>query len=148
MKHEWILNCEDHGAKTVVVREGVQTLSSMQKFAKKTDFQKTMMSLMINLMGKKHEIRKLTKLFQLIDTNHDGSISLREFKSAHKQLNVFFPDSNFEEVFKSIDLNQDGVIDMDEFITATANHSKMANEHNIKQIFDMFDNNGDGKIDV
>ena len=83
-----------------------------------------------------------------MDTDHDGSISLREFKSAHKQLNVLFPGSDWEQVYKSIDLNRDGVVDMDEFITATANHSKMANKQNIKKIFNMFDTNGDGVIDI
>jgi Ca2+-binding EF-hand superfamily protein len=35
-------------------------------------------------MGDKNEIRKLTKVFQMMDTDHDGSISLNEFKAAHK----------------------------------------------------------------
>ena len=47
--------------------------------------------------------------FSELDTNHDGRLSLEEYKAG-------FPDvANVEEEFKSLDTNADGVLSIDEY---------------------------------
>ena len=59
-------------------------------------------------------MKQLKIMFQAIDANDDGSVSLDEFKVYHLAMGI---EDNLttEQAFKIIDLNQDGAISLDEF---------------------------------
>lgn len=57
-----------------------------------------------------------TKLFAGIDTNGNGSLSLDEFKAAHKDQNT----PRVEAAFKHLDANSDSAISLDEFLAKPA----------------------------
>ena len=65
--------------------------------------------------GEKSLIYKLDNaLFDVVDVNHDGSITLNDFKLVMKAFN--FDEATSEAGFTALDRNKDGKIDRSEFI--------------------------------
>ena len=91
------------------------------------------------------EIKKIKAIFQTIDIDNDGKLSLEEMKKA-----VTLADGmkieNLEELFKSIDTDNSGNIEYTEFISASIEKNVYLNEEKLKDAFKLFDADGNGKI--
>ena len=59
----------------------------------------------------------MRKLFQTLDTNHDGVLSKEEFKNALLKRKELSPD-RIQFLMRIIDTNSSGQIDFTEFIVA------------------------------
>ncbi|KAH0516159.1 Serine/threonine-protein phosphatase with EF-hands 1 [Microtus ochrogaster] len=61
-------------------------------------------------------------IFNIIDTDHSGLISLDEFRTMWKLFNTHYnvqiDDSQIDELAKIVDFNKDGNIDFNEFLKA------------------------------
>ena len=90
------------------------------------------------------EIKKIKEVFQSIDTDNDGKLSLEEMKKALSSGEVKF-DFN-EEIFKQIDTDNSGNIEYTEFISACIEKNIYLNEEKLKEAFKLFDADGSGKI--
>ena len=91
------------------------------------------------------EIKKIKTIFQTIDIDNDGKLSLEEMKKA-----VTLADGmkieNLEELFKSIDTDNSGNIEYTEFISASIEKNVYLNEEKLKDAFKLFDADNSGKI--
>jgi len=91
------------------------------------------------------DIDHLKKLFVLIDTNGNGTLSLEEFESAFDefqqklQLNKKFSKEEVMNLFKAIDANNNNVIDYSEFIAVFAEHHLFKTEKYLRMVFERFD---------
>ena len=90
------------------------------------------------------EIKKIKEVFQSIDVDNDGKLSLEEMKKALSSGEVKF-DFN-EEIFKQIDTDNSGNIEYTEFISACIEKNIYLNEEKLKEAFKLFDADGSGKI--
>ena len=90
------------------------------------------------------EIKKIKEVFQSIDADNDGKLSLEEMKKALSSGEVKF-DFN-EEIFKQIDTDNSGNIEYTEFISACIEKNIYLNEEKLKEAFKLFDADGSGKI--
>ncbi|XP_042323217.1 serine/threonine-protein phosphatase with EF-hands 2 isoform X2 [Sceloporus undulatus] len=67
-------------------------------------------------------LSNLETIFNIIDTDHSGLISLDEFRQTWKlfssHMNIDISDENIDDLARSIDFNKDGNIDFNEFIEA------------------------------
>lgn len=91
------------------------------------------------------EISDLIDIFNSIDKNGDGEISLQEFKES---VNSLSPQTakEIEAIFKKVDSDRNGSINYTEFIAATMSQKIYLREDKIHQAFKLFDKNGDGMI--
>ena len=54
--------------------------------------------------------------FEIFDKNHDGTISINEFKHILMDLGQKLSEEEVEEIFQDIDFNEDGKINYREFV--------------------------------
>ena len=90
------------------------------------------------------DIKKIKEVFQSIDVDNDGKLSLEEMKKAIALNDIKF-DFN-EEIFKSIDTDNSGNIEYTEFISACLEKNLYLNEQKLKDAFKLFDADNSGKI--
>ena len=91
------------------------------------------------------EIKKIKAIFQSIDVDNDGKLSLEEMKKAIAMSGDMKIEFN-EEIFKSIDTDNSGNIEYTEFISACIEKKLYLNEEKLKDAFKLFDSDKSGKI--
>jgi len=95
-------------------------------------------------------IKDLNLMFQSIDSNGNGSISIEEFKTGVetfiKKNNIKIVVDELDNYFKAIDLDKNGVITYNEFITATFERKLNMTKEMVYQAFKTFDIDHDGGI--
>ena len=72
-------------------------------------------------------------MFEAIDTDGSGTITLEELKNAMKQFNMTMRD--VEELMAAADVDGSGQIEWGEFLAATINKSQLEREENIYRAF-------------
>ena len=92
-----------------------------------------------------NEIKKIKDIFQSIDINNDGKLSLEEIKKAVGKADGLKAE-NVEEIFKSIDTDNSGNIEYTEFISASIEKNLYLNKEKLKDAFKLFDADNSGKI--
>ena len=75
LKHKWMQNQD---AQSVDDESMQRTLQNLNKFSKSNKFQKSIVSLMHNLLSDKDEIRQVTEIFKQLDTDQNGQLSRDE----------------------------------------------------------------------
>ena len=91
------------------------------------------------------EIKKIKEVFESIDVDNDGKLSLEEMKKAVALTGDMKIEFN-EEIFKSIDTDNSGCIEYTEFISACIEKNLYLNEEKLKDAFKLFDADNSGKI--
>ena len=91
----------------------------------------------------------LSKVFQEMDKNKDGTITKNEFRSGAYQFfgeRTYMLDEEVDRLFDMVDMNGNGVIDYSEFISSAANVNQLLSEKQLKAAFKAFDLDGNGEI--
>eukprot|EP00117_Sycon_ciliatum_P038937 scpid81296/ scgid28853/ Calcium-dependent protein kinase 17 len=91
------------------------------------------------------DIDHLKRVFETLDKNGDGNITLKELKDGLKEM------KNKDElmaIMEGADTDGSGTINYTEFIAATMEQNLYLKEENIRSAFQMFDKDGSGKISI
>ena len=94
------------------------------------------------------ELIQLKEIFELLDINKDGQLTINEIKRAFKQI---FPEHYISEekmklILEKMDDNKDGFISYEEFLRVAVSEKILLEKKNLKLAFDKFDLNKDGKL--
>jgi calcium-dependent protein kinase len=92
------------------------------------------------------EIEGLYALFQEMDENHDGVITIEEMRKAFTQKGTQIPENDLRALMAAGDANSNGSLDYEEFLTATLSVAKLQKPEVLRQAFREFDIDGDGYI--
>ena len=114
-----------------------------KNYAKSNKLRKAVLTYIASRLSEE-EIKKIKEVFQSIDTDNNGKLSLEEMKKA-VALTKMKIEFN-EEIFKSIDTDNSGNIEYTEFISACIEKKIYLNEEKLKDAFKLFDADGSGKI--
>jgi len=139
LKHPW-LTAGEHVSdapldSAVAVR--IQNFSNMNKLKQKA------LQIIATTMDDS-EIEGLRNMFEAIDTDGSGTITLEELKNAMKQFNMTMRD--VEELMAAADVDGSGQIEWGEFLAATINKSQLEREENIYRAFRAIDKDGNGVL--
>merc|ERR1719361_1143343 len=92
----------------------------------------------------RHEIKKF---FQALDTNKDGSISMKEFKEGMRNtFHTKLSEEELEAIFRNVDIDDNRTITFDELLTITAHRMLVDEDERLFQAFQELDEDGDGLI--
>lgn len=95
------------------------------------------------------ELEELRSNFELFDMDHDGTVTLSEFKKAIAKWPNLLSEADFdsaEELFQAIDSDSSGQISYTEFLAAAMDVNLAAREDLVRGAFDAFDQTGGGEI--
>ncbi|PIA25566.1 hypothetical protein AQUCO_11100023v1 [Aquilegia coerulea] len=92
------------------------------------------------------EIKGLQQMFNNMDTDRSGTITLEELKAGLSRLGSKLTEPEIQQLMDAADVDQSGSIDYIEFITATMHRHRLEKEENLYKAFQYFDKDGSGLI--
>ncbi|KAI3875765.1 hypothetical protein MKX03_023688 [Papaver bracteatum] len=92
------------------------------------------------------EIKGLQQMFNNMDTDRSGTITIEELKNGLHRLGSKLTESEIKQLMDAADVDQSGSIDYHEFITATMHRHRLEKEENLYKAFQYFDKDGSGFI--
>lgn len=87
--------------------------------------------------------RMRNKLFDKLDKNKDGYITIKELQEAEGSSGI-----DLKSILMSIDMDKNGAINYSEFIAATMNDLITKDANKLEAAFKFFDKDNNGNIDA
>ncbi len=85
------------------------------------------LSNVVNAMVKKQQgIENTRRVFNEIDLNNDGVVSLEEFIAAYQKIDADLPREHLQHMFQEADVNDNGVLSFDDFLKISRMPSLLA----------------------
>ena len=93
----------------------------------------------------KEDLKKIRTMFEEIDSNGDGLLSLDEINSVMKRMGK---EKYSEDVFKTMDYNHSNTISYEEFIKSLMDRKQLEIDKNIKKCFNAIDLDKNGRLSL
>eukprot|EP01025_Chloroclados_australasicus_P022122 TRINITY_DN2296_c0_g1_i1.p2 TRINITY_DN2296_c0_g1~~TRINITY_DN2296_c0_g1_i1.p2 ORF type:complete len:497 (-),score=108.07 TRINITY_DN2296_c0_g1_i1:352-1842(-) len=143
LQHEWM---KENGIASdkpldVAVVTRIKGFAAMNKLKKEA-----LRIIALNLPAE--EIAGLKAMFQSIDTDKSGTITVQELKEALKLKGANLPDEELQNIMANADVDGDGVIEYEEFLASTMHINKLEDDEAMFQAFQHFDTDKNGKISL
>lgn len=140
LSHPWVKKFVEENNSGAVLGAQIQRLREFQKNSK---FKKAVLSFLSTRVSDE-DILNEKKLFEQIDKNKDGYITIKELQELD---NKESSDIDLKNILLSIDMDKNGAINYSEFIAATMNELITKDANKVQSAFKFFDKNNDGIID-
>jgi len=115
-----------------------QTISTLKEFSKKTALQKEIYFFIAKISGEK-EILELKRLFNELDNDNTGILTIDEINKAFSQIGIAQKD--LQMIWEGLDFHKDGKINYTEFLAAMVSSYKFEKEEKIWSVFCYFKEN-------
>ncbi|KQJ84031.1 calcium-dependent protein kinase 12 [Brachypodium distachyon] len=92
------------------------------------------------------EIKGLKQMFNNMDTDKSGTITVEELKIGLTKLGSKISEAEVQKLLEAVDVDKSGSIDYTEFLTAMMNKHKMEKEEDLIRAFQHFDKDNSGYI--
>ena len=131
MEHLWI---KKHLKKRDSNLINKDTLGTLKEFAKKNALQKEIYYFLAKIHNEK-EILNLKQLFNELDTDNSGCLSMVEIRKGFKSLGIDINESDLENIWEGLDFHKDGEVNYTEFLAAMMSTYKFTKEENLWIVF-------------
>ena len=140
LKEVWVKDNAPNSSKTVAIplkKDGFIAYANSNKL------RKAVLTYIASRLSE-DEIKKIKEMFQRIDVDNDGKLSLEEMKKVFSKGDIKIEFN--EEIFNQIDTDKSGSIEYTEFISACIEKNVYLNEERLREAFSLFDSDKSGKI--
>lgn len=141
LKHPWVKTLAKNSKKEKLNKIDMVHLKKFQNHQKMKQAAITYIATQIS----SKDIEHLKRVFECIDKNGDGNITLKELKDGLKDVKN---KDELMNIMEGADTDGSGTINYTEFIAATMEQNMYLKEENLRTAFQMFDKDGSGKISV
>ena len=115
-----------------------QTIATLKDFSKKTALQKEIYFFIAKISSEK-EILELKRLFNELDVDNSGILTISEINQAFSQIGM--DNNDLQMIWKGLDFHKDGKINYTEFLAAMVSSYKFEKEEKIWSVFCYFKEN-------
>ncbi|XP_062163469.1 calcium-dependent protein kinase 29 isoform X3 [Alnus glutinosa] len=141
LEHPWLK--EDGEASDRPIDSAV--LIRMKQFRAMNKLKKLALKVIAENLSEE-EIKGLKQMFNNMDTDKSGSITLDELKTGLSRLGSKLTEIEIKQLMDAADVDKSGTIDYHEFITATMHRHRLDKEENLRKAFQYFDKDESGFI--
>ncbi|BDA50363.1 Calcium-dependent protein kinase 34 [Coccomyxa sp. Obi] len=141
LRHSWM---KENGTASDKPLDNV-ILTRMRGFMNMNKLKKEALKVIAGGMSPE-EIAGLRSLFQSLDTDKSGTVTLEELKEGLAKQGSEVTQRELQALVESMDFDANGSIDYDEFCAATINMSQLQLEENMHRAFLHFDTDNSGTI--
>ncbi|KAI4364154.1 hypothetical protein MLD38_020284 [Melastoma candidum] len=120
-------------------------LSRLKQFSAMAKLKKIAIRVIADILSEE-EIAGLKGMFEMIDTDNSGSITLEELKKGLEKVGANLKDTEISGLMQAADMDNSGTIDYGEFIAAMLHLNKVQKEDHLVAAFSYFDKDGSGYI--
>lgn len=125
-----------------------RTLFRMKTMTKSNVFREAFTTFMVSQLSKSGETKKLEQVFNKIDENKDGVISIPELiAELKKEMSEELAEKEAGRIMKLMDVDGSGVVDYTEFLRVSIEDEVLLSKENVLKTFAYFDKDGSGTIE-
>jgi len=141
LQHNWVVD----GVPAVANSEtGLRLVENLRGFRSQGFFKKAARTVIAGQL-KQHEIKDLKAAFEALDTDADGTISMREIHAALEKMDLKIPH-DLHKIMQDLDSKGSGRIEYTDFIAGALDERIYSCEEVCWNAFKFFDRNDDGTI--
>ncbi|XP_077214202.1 calcium-dependent protein kinase 20-like [Tasmannia lanceolata] len=143
LEHPWLVNAKK--APNVPLGETVR--ARLKQFSVMNKFKKRALRVVAEHLSVE-EVAGIKEMFQLMDINNNGKITLEELKLGLQKAGNPVPDPDVQMLMEAADFDGNGTLDYGEFVAVTIHLRKMGNDEHLHKAFLYFDRNQSGYIEI
>ncbi|TYH71691.1 hypothetical protein ES332_D05G201800v1 [Gossypium tomentosum] len=121
-------------------------LSRLKQFRVMNKLKKLALKVIAENLSSEEEKKGLQQMFNNIDTDGSGTITLEELRDGLARLGSKLTEPEIKQLMDAADVDKSGTIDYIEFVTATMHRHRLDREDNIRKAFNFFDKDSNGFI--
>ncbi|EMS64675.1 Calcium-dependent protein kinase 29 [Triticum urartu] len=138
LEHPWL---KEGGASDRPIDSAV--LSRMKQFKAMNKLKQLALKVIAENLSPE-EIKGLKQMFNNMDTDKSGTITVEELKIGLTKLGSKITEAEVQKLMEAVDVDKSGSIDYTEFLTAMMNKHKVEKEEDLLRAFQHFDKDNSG----
>ncbi|RLM66096.1 calcium-dependent protein kinase 29-like [Panicum miliaceum] len=138
LEHPWLKDAPDRPIDSAV-------LSRMKQFKAMNKLKQLALKVIAENLSPE-EIKGLKQMFNNMDTDKSGTITVEELKEGLTKLGSKISEAEVQKLMEAVDVDKSGSIDYTEFLTAMMNKHKLEKEEDYIRAFQYFDKDNSGYI--
>ncbi|KAK8449385.1 hypothetical protein SEVIR_7G209500v4 [Setaria viridis] len=138
LEHPWLKDAPDRPIDSAV-------MSRMKQFKAMNKLKQLALKVIAENLSPE-EIKGLKQMFNNMDTDKSGTITVEELKEGLTKLGSKISEAEVQKLMEAVDVDKSGSIDYTEFLTAMMNKHKLEKEEDLIRAFQYFDKDDSGYI--
>ncbi|CAL5015465.1 unnamed protein product [Urochloa decumbens] len=138
LEHPWLKDAPDRPIDSAV-------MSRMKQFKAMNKLKQLALKVIAENLSAE-EIKGLKQMFNNMDTDKSGTITVEELKEGLTKLGSKISEAEVQKLMEAVDVDKSGSIDYTEFLTAMMNKHKLEKEEDLIRAFQYFDKDNSGYI--
>ncbi|KAI3833720.1 hypothetical protein MKX03_004055 [Papaver bracteatum] len=143
LEHSWL----QHAKKAPNVSLGDVVKSRLKQFSVMNRFKRKALRVIAEHLSVE-EVEDIKVMFQKIDTDNDGIVSVEELKVGLQKFGSQLAESEVQMLIEAVDTNGKGTMDYGEFVAVSLHLQRMANDEHLRRAFSYFDKDSNGYIEL